>query len=200
MGEAGVSLRRTYAWHDVSSQRGVGFGTVLGDFAETLKGEYNGHSLQAFGELSYSFDVARGMTIDPYANFAHVQVITNAFTEAGGLAALSVARDTLNTSFSTIGMRFASALTLGGATAVVRGGIGWQHAFGDVALHSVHTFAAGGDDFTVAGTPIAQDAAVVEAGLDLKLTAAASAGVSYSGQFGDRTTDNSFNARLKVGF
>lgn len=51
--------------------------------------------------------------------------------------------------------------------AFLRAGIGvsWRHAFGDTTPLATHVF-AGSDAFTVAGVPIARDAAVIEAGLD----------------------------------
>ena len=48
----------------------------------------------------------------------------------------------------------------------------------------------GGQAFTVAGAPIARDAAVVEAGVDVALTRTITAGFSYSGQFGDGDHDH----------
>jgi peptidoglycan hydrolase-like protein with peptidoglycan-binding domain len=54
--------------------------------------------------------------------------------------------------------------------------------------------------FTVTGVPLAEDAALIEAGLDLSLAEATTLGFAYAGQFGDGTTQNSVNATLKVSF
>ena len=189
----------SYAWNDVSSRRSVGFNTVLGSFNETLTAAYNARSLQAFGELGYRLDMGNA-GFEPYANIAHVQLTTDAFKEAGGLAALSVARQTTNNTFSTLGLRVASTLDLGETSVVARGGIGWRYAFGDVSPTSVQSFTAGGDSFTVVGTPIARNVAVVEAGLDVKLSRNATAGISYNGQFGSSAQENSLNGLIKVGF
>ncbi|MGH6763651.1 MAG: autotransporter outer membrane beta-barrel domain-containing protein [Phyllobacterium sp.] len=59
---------------------------------------------------------------------------------------------------------------------------------------------AGGDVFTVAGVPIAQDVAVVEAGLDLNLGQNATLGLSYGGQFGSEAKDNSARASFSLKF
>lgn len=77
--------------------------------------------------------------------------------------------------------------------------LGWRHAFGDTTPLSTHTF-AGSDAFAIAGVPIAKDAALVEAGLDVNLSKAASLGLSYQGQFGNGATQNGFDARLNVSF
>ena len=62
------------------------------------------------------------------------------------------------------------------------------------------TFAAGSSAFTVAGVPIAQNALVVDAGFDVKLTPSAVLGFSYGGQFGSGVTDQSVKANLAVNF
>ncbi|MGX9117792.1 hypothetical protein ACWTU6_14060 [Mesorhizobium sp. BHbsci] len=49
---------------------------------------------------------------------------------------------------------------------------------------------AGGDAFAVRGTPIAKNAALLEAGLDAKVTRNASIGLAYQGQ------EHGFNAKL----
>ena len=59
---------------------------------------------------------------------------------------------------------------------------------------------AGSDNFTVAGVPIAEDAAVVEAGLDVSLSEAATLGMAFQGQFGGGVNQNGFNATLSVRF
>ncbi len=76
---------------------------------------------------------------------------------------------------------------------------GWRHAFGDIVPLTTQAF-FGSDSFTVAGVPIAEDAAVLEAGLDVLVGASTTLGVAYTGQFGDGVTQNGFNATLKVSF
>ena len=57
-------------------------------------------------------------------------------------------------------------------------------------------FASTGIGFTVTGVPLAEDTALIEAGLNLALGPNATAGVSYSGQFGDGVQDNAVKGRL----
>ncbi|MGN6143207.1 MAG: autotransporter outer membrane beta-barrel domain-containing protein [Mesorhizobium sp.] len=59
---------------------------------------------------------------------------------------------------------------------------------------------AGANSFTIAGVPIAKDAAVLEAGLDFAISERATLGLSYSGQFGSHATDNGAKANLSVRF
>lgn len=89
---------------------------------------------------------------------------------------------------------------MGGSTLTAKGMIGWRHAFGDVAPLSTMRFAGAGDAFTIAGVPIARDAAVIEAGLDYAITPGATLGVTYGGQFGSGVTDQSVKANFNVRF
>ena len=116
-----------------------------------------------FGELAYKADAGR-FKFEPFANLAYVSVHTDGFTETGGAAALTSAGSTTDATFTTLGLRGSTDFALGGINATARGMLGWRHAFGDVTPTSSFAF-AGGDTFTIAGVPIARDAAVIEAGL-----------------------------------
>ena len=54
--------------------------------------------------------------------------------------------------------------------------------------------------FTVEGTPIAKDAAVIEAGLDLQVSETATVGVSYTGQLASDSRDHGIKADIRVRF
>ncbi len=47
--------------------------------------------------------------------------------------------------------------------------LGWQHAFGDVSSSANLAFVGGGSAFSVSGVPIARDAALVGAGVRIRL-------------------------------
>jgi outer membrane autotransporter protein len=183
-----------YTWHDIETGRSVAFP----GFSDSLTGDYSAGTFQAFGEAGYRIDTMTA-SFEPFANLAYVNLHTDGFTEKGGAAALHVRGETTETTFTTLGIHLASAFDLGGMKAKARGTLGWRHAFGDITPLSTQAF-AGGDAFTVAGVPIAKDAAVIEAGLDLSLTEAATFGVAYQGQFGDGATESGFNARLQGRF
>ncbi|WP_258584586.1 autotransporter outer membrane beta-barrel domain-containing protein [Mesorhizobium sp. AR02] len=191
-----IALRggAAYSWSSLSTHRSVAFN----GFTDGLSADYDAGTAQAFGELAYKID-ANKFAFEPFANLAYVSVHTDGFTETGGAAALTSAGSTTDATFTTLGLRGSTDFALGGIDATARGMLGWRHAFGDVTPTSTFAF-AGGDAFTIAGVPIARDAAVVEAGLDLKMSANATLGLSYSGQFGGGTTDNGAKANLSVKF
>ncbi|MBQ9352549.1 hypothetical protein, partial [Phyllobacterium sp.] len=61
-------------------------------------------------------------------------------------------------------------------------------------------FASGGDSFDVSGLPVAQDTALVEAGLAYDIGRATTLGLTYTGQFSAGVNDNAVKADLTVRF
>lgn len=182
-----------YSWSDIETKR-----QITSPVVDNLKGDYGAGTAQIFGELAYVVEFG-GLTLEPFANAAYVNLRTDGFTEKGGVAALASKSSTSDSISTTLGVRPELRFTLGDMETVLSGMLGWQHAFGDITPEARLAF-AGGDDFTIRGVPMARDTALVEAGLDLKLTQSVSFGASYQGQFGDGVTDNGFNARLGVEF
>ena len=58
----------------------------------------------------------------------------------------------------------------------------------------------GGAAFTVEGAPIAEDVAVLGAGVSLDIADHARLGFDYSGQFGERAAEHSASARFSLRF
>ncbi|MER9940115.1 autotransporter domain-containing protein [Mesorhizobium sp. M0088] len=183
-----------YSWSSLSTKRSVAFN----DFTDRLSADYDAGTAQVFGELAYKADAGQ-FRFEPFANLAYVSVHTDGFTEDGGDAALTSAGTSTDATFTTLGLRGSSDFAFGGMNATVRGMLGWRHAFGDVTPTSSFVF-AGGDHFTIAGVPIARDSAVVEAGLDFNMSANATLGLAYTGQFGGGTVDQGAKVDLAVKF
>ncbi|WP_224750090.1 autotransporter domain-containing protein, partial [Halomonas sp. ML-15] len=185
-GALGLRLGAAHSWHWIDTER-----SALG---QELTGDTRGRTLQGFAELGYAFDTGAA-SVEPFANAAWVQQRISGFDESGGAAALSVDDATSETSFTTLGVRSSAPLALGDKAVSLNGSLGWRHALGDLEPQSTHAF-AGGDPFTVSGTSIDRNAAVVEAGLDLSLSDTTSLGVSYDGQFGNDTRSHAGGIRL----
>lgn len=182
----------SYTWYDVDTSRSV---AALG---ETLQGAYDATGFNAFGELGYRVDLGES-ALEPFAALAYSHLKTDSFTETGGFSALTVDGSTMDTAYTTLGMRASHDFDLGGVIAVARGTLGWRYAFGDVSPTSTARFATG-DAFTVSSTPLDRNAALVEAGLDLKLDDSATIGIGYAGQFGKNVSENGLNAQFRVTF
>ncbi|MBZ9986200.1 autotransporter outer membrane beta-barrel domain-containing protein [Mesorhizobium sp. BH1-1-5] len=191
-----IALRTgaAYSWHRISTSRSVAFQ----GFADQLSADYDAGTAQAFGELAYRTD-AGPFAFEPFANLAYVNLHTDGFAETGGAAAVTSASSTTDATFTTLGVRASTDVTLGGISATARGMFGWRHTYGDVMPTSTFAF-AGGDDFSIAGVPIARDAMLVEVGFDVRLAANMTLGLSYAGQFGPDAFDNGFKANLGVKF
>ncbi len=186
----GLRAGVAYAWHDISTER-----EALGD---DLDADYDAGTVQVFGEAGYIFDLD-SLRLEPFANAAYVSTKTDDFEESGGPAALSSDSETNDNTFTTLGLRAAVGFNLGEMPASFRAMAGWRHAFGDVRPETTFAF-DGSADFVIAGAPIARDAAVLEAGFDVSLSADANFGIAYSGEIADDAQDHGLNATLAVVF
>ncbi|QCI64188.1 autotransporter domain-containing protein [Phreatobacter stygius] len=193
-GSLGFRTGLAYTWHDISANRSV----VFPGFNDSLKGNYHAGTFQAFGEFGYRIDLSQ-VALEPFANLAYVNLRTDGFTEQGGAAALSGTGQTTQATFTTLGLRAAAGFDLASVRATVRGTLGWRHAFGDITPLVTLAF-AGSSAFTVGGVPIAKNAAVLEAGLDLNLSPAATLGLAYSGQLASGAQQHGMKANLAVRF
>lgn len=193
-GDLALRLGVAQTWHMLSTSRSIAFQ----GFADTAKGNYTAGTTQVFGELGYGLQLGRA-AVEPFANVAYVGLRTDGFSETGGAAALSSWGAYADATFATLGVRASTDFTVGGVTATAKGSAGWRHAFGDTTPGSTFAFTGGGA-FTVLGVPIAQDSAVVEAGLDVRLAPNASLGLSYGGQFGAGALDQSVRGSVSIRF
>ena len=185
-----------YAYHRIDATRSI----LFPGFADRATANYDGGTGQVFGEIGYGFELGN-VAIEPFAGLAWVQTRTNRFTETGGPAALAGLSNTEQTGTSTLGARFATTFTLvNGMVLVPRLSAAWQHAFDEVTPAAALAFASGGASFTIAGVPLAQDSALLEAGFDLRLTAKATLGVSYLGQFASAVDDHAVKGKLAWSF
>jgi outer membrane autotransporter protein len=193
-GALGLRTGAAYTWQDISTGRAASFAGV----SDTPQANYNAGTTQVFGDLGYRIDAGR-FSYEPFVNVAYVNLNTDSFTERGSVAALHSPGDTSELIFSTVGLRGSAALNLGGMQGVVRGSLGWRHASGDDKPVTTAGF-PGGEQFGVAGVRVAQDAAVVNGGLDLRLSKNTVLGVSYDGQFSGSSTAQSVQATFKMMF
>lgn len=184
-GPLGLRLGSAFAWHNIDTSRQVSFP----GFSDSLKADYDARTAQVFGEVSHAISFG-SLALEPFAGLAYVNLHTNGFAETGQAAALQAWSGSASTAFSTLGLRAASRIALSETTALtVKGLLGWRHAFGEVAPAMLFSFRDGPLPFSVVGTPVARNALVVEAGLDLDLGANATLGVSYGGQLSGEAQD-----------
>lgn len=183
-----------HSWHSLDTSRSVAFS----GFSDSLSAAYSARTLQAWSEAAYSFetDTAR---FETFANLAYVNLSTDGFTESGGAAALTAASNTVDTTFTTLGLRAKTDVSLGRAEATLRGMVGWRHAFGDTPTSQM-AFASGGDTFTITGVPLVQDTLVLDTGIFVNLNENATLGLAYGGLFGSGGQDHSASFSLNMRF
>jgi outer membrane autotransporter protein len=180
-----------YTWNSIEANRSAAFS----GFEHSLASHYHAGTAQVFSELGYGLKMD-AITVEPFANLAYVHLHTNGFTESGGSAALSANDQGTDSTFSTLGLRLSGSFTIVGVTATTNGSAGWRHAFGDMTPNSELAFASASSTFTIAGVPIARNAAVI----DVAISRNASVGVSYHGQFAPGSTDNSVRGNVSIRF
>ncbi|WP_438442984.1 autotransporter outer membrane beta-barrel domain-containing protein [Kluyvera georgiana] len=179
-----LGLGLDQAWHQLSSSRNVAFK----GFSDTLSADYRGRTTQAWGDAGYRF-TAGDVVIEPFAGLAYVYLNTPGFSESGGAAALHFRGDDTQVTFSTLGVKSNTAFDVRDTAVTASGLVGWRHSLKAVTPSDTSRF-ADGDNFVVAGIPVARDVAVMEAGLDVATGKNSTLGIHYAGQLGSGTSDN----------
>jgi outer membrane autotransporter protein len=128
-------------------------------------------------------------TLEPFVGADYNELRTRGFSESGGDAALNGEGDRNGVATTTLGLHAQTTFELSQGTARLRGTVGWRHAYGDVNPETTMSF-DGSQAFTVAGAPLARNAAVVELGADVAMNKYATIGIAYSGQFGSGNQQN----------
>ncbi|MEM5473501.1 autotransporter-associated beta strand repeat-containing protein [Hoeflea sp. AS60] len=170
---------------------------VSGRFSQSLTSTQDILTAQAFVETGYAFNV-NGAKFEPFAGLAHVHLQNGSFSETGGSTALSAAAQGNDVTFSWIGLRAETAVSLFGLDAKVNGSVAWQHASAQKASFA-HGF-AGGSAFTVNGASLARDMALIETGIGMNFAGGAALDLSYKGQLAKDMQSHGFNARLSLAF
>ncbi|WP_415842709.1 autotransporter domain-containing protein [Pseudomonas reidholzensis] len=184
-----------YTWHEIDTKRDV----QAGAYDDRLKAKYKARSAQVFGEVGYAIDVG-GVAVEPFAGLAYVNYDSDTGREKGGAGRLAASVEQ-DVTFSTLGVRAGKRIKLdNGSEVTPRLSVGWRHAFGDTKPNADVNFVEGGAGFSVEGVPIARDAAVVEAGVDLSVGESGKLGLGYSGQLSSESRDHGVVLSFSMGF
>ncbi len=187
-GTVGVS----YAWHDVDTSRSIS-GAPL---AQTLTSKRDADTLQIFGEIGY--DITAGNTaITPFARLAHVDTGSDAFTETGGSAALTVGKVDQKTTFLSLGARAQFNAGQPGFQPYLSAA--WNRAFNDRRAPIVSRFVAGGPAFDILGIAIPKNSAEVEAGFEFT-TGAFRLGAAYTGTLASDRSAHGARVTARIAF
>ncbi|WDY55724.1 autotransporter family protein [Pseudomonas sp. PSKL.D1] len=195
-GPLAVRMGAAYSSHDGDSKRDVTFSGLN----ERLKADYDADSQQAFVELGYAMGSGR-LSAEPFANLGYQRYHRDSYRENGGNAALAVDADTQDNVSSTLGVRIAHLGQLAnGMSLTPRATLGWRHTYGSIDTRTRQAFLAGGDAFSVEGSAIDRDSLVLEAGLDLGVSARQTVGLGYSGELGNNSRNQAIVGQWQLTF
>lgn len=194
LGPVGLRFGAAHSWNNIDSERSI----FIPGMTQQLTGAYDATTSQIFGEISYRQEIGRA-SFEPFANLAYVNVKNDGFSERGGAGALTVGGNTQDAVFTEIGLRAATDFRLQETPGRLHGSLSWRHANGDVTPVT-NMALAGGTSFEVRGAPLADNLAVLNAGVDFDLSRNAALSFSYTGKFGSGTSQNGFNGYLNVKF
>jgi outer membrane autotransporter protein len=169
-------------------------------FSETDTAHQTNGLNQVFGEMGYRIptDIVE---LEPYINFANVNVRTGAFMETGGVAALKGNSASGTGNYATFGVRAtAPAISIGTIGMVPDFNLGWEHAFTRFLPGQAMTFAATGESFNVIGVPLGSDSAVIQAALDFALAPDAMLSIGYDGALSNSAQDHAIRGGISWKF
>lgn len=196
-GRVNLRLGANYTWNMLSVNRTVNFNGYNG---AKLNAGYLSGTAQGFGEIGYRL---RGQKIafEPFAGLSYVSVHSGSFREKGSVEALEGRSFMKGVTFSTFGLRTSASYQMGKSMLMPRLMIGYRHSFGSLAPKAPMSFAASDDAaMRIAGTPLASDVAVLDAGFSLRVTDQIDVGLFYLGQYGIKATDSGLKGSLRVTF
>ncbi|WP_176084610.1 autotransporter domain-containing protein [Martelella sp. HB161492] len=191
----GASFGTAYSWSNVSAERQISFSGL----DEQDGADYTVGLLQIYGDVGYRVDVAQDLFVEPYLGAAYIYQNSGAFTESGGIAALSRGSSDISVGLTNIGVRTAYELGSNLGNSQVSASVGWRHAYGNLDQAS-HMQFVGGSPFGVVGLPLASDQATFTLGLISKLNANTDVEIGYSGLFGDGFSSQNITGRLSLRF
>ncbi|MFJ2529208.1 autotransporter domain-containing protein [Pseudomonas helmanticensis] len=195
-GPISLRLGAAYSGHQGESKRTIAFN----GFSDRPKGDYDADSQQAFAELGYAMGSGR-LSAEPFASLGYQRYHRDSYQEKGGAAALQVDSQTQDNFSSTFGLRLAHLSSLdNGISVTPRLAAGWKHTYGDVGSSTRQAFVTGGTAFSVDGSSLDRDSLVLEAGLDVGVSARHTLGVGYSGEIGNNSRNHGLIGQWQMSF
>ncbi|NWB96033.1 autotransporter outer membrane beta-barrel domain-containing protein [Pseudomonas gingeri] len=195
-GPVALRLGAIHSQHYGKTQRNVEF---MG-YKDRLTGDYGANSQQAFAELGYNLG-SGSLSAEPFANLGYQRYSRKGYTEKGGEAALKADAQTQDNFSTTLGLRTASIKYMDNKMSLApRLSAGWKHLYGAIDSTSTQTHQVSGRTFNTKGIAQDRDSLVVEAGLDLNLSARHSVGVAYNGEVGNNSRTHGLMGQWKMSF
>jgi len=183
-----VALRMggSYGFGNAKTIRAISFT----NFSDNANASQDTNSAQLFGEVGYEVALDT-ITLEPFAGLAWTHLNAGAFRESGGSAAVSGTSRDMDDGFSTLGLAVSTlSFDLGGAALTPSLRAGWQHAFTNNPASRSLSFVGTTQSFTVLGTPLDADRAVIDLGAALALSDDTEVTLGYTGTLGNHSNDH----------
>ena len=152
-----------YTRHEVESSRT----TSPGGIKQNLEADYGANSWQAALEAAWLVPVSESLFLEPFARVGLDHLRINGFSETGGNAALRKKTEKDTQVASVLGLRATLPLH---EIVDLDAEVGWQHTYGSLRPESDFVFREGSDIFTIRGNSASRDEALVNLGLNFKVT------------------------------
>ncbi|WP_445180400.1 autotransporter outer membrane beta-barrel domain-containing protein [Pseudomonas sp. McL0111] len=195
-GPFALRLGASYGGHDGSGKRRVAFS----GFSNHLKSNYDANTQQAFAEVGYN--LGRGnVSIEPFASLGYQRYQRDDYTEKGGDAALKVHGQTQDNLSSTLGLRVAKINRLdNGMQLTPRLSASVKHTYGELSNETRQQLVSGGKSFEVAGAETDRNSLMLDAGLDLTLSARHTVGVGLTAEAGTDSRSHGVMGQWRMAF
>ena len=182
----------SYAWYDNDSRRDTGLGTAKGDYDSEV------FSVQA--EAGYGFDLEPA-TVTPFVGVRYTEAMTDSFEESGaGAANLDVDSGDAESFTTTLGVDLSAEFHASEDVAIIPEiRAGWEHEFEDSRQSIGASFAgAPASSFTVVGSEVADDSAVVGAGLTVDVAQTWQLFVDYDARLNEDVQQHAVSGGVKL--
>ena len=183
----------SYAWYDNDSRRDTGA-------TGTAKGDYDSEVFSAQAEAGYAFHLDPA-TITPFLGVRYTEAMTDSYEESGaGPANLSVDDSDAESLTMTLGVDFSATFEAGeGVYIIPELRLGWEHEFADshqsVGAHFTGVPASG---FTVVGSDVADDSAVLGAGVTVDIGQTWQLFLDYDGRINEDYDQHAVSGGVKL--
>ncbi|MCD9085832.1 autotransporter domain-containing protein [Stenotrophomonas sp. SY1] len=197
-GGLSVAGNVSYSRYRIDSERTL---QLDGLGAQTLRANHDAQATTAQLEMAWTQALGT-MQMQPYLQLTSQWLGNDAAQEWGGPAALVVQGDDAQRLVSRVGVRGIWDFSGGSAasSAVLRVGLGWEHAGGDLSASSRQCFAAGGEAFEVLSTARARNAVVGEAAVDVATGGRSQLSLAAQARSGDGVRELGAQLNWRLGF
>lgn len=153
-------------------------------------------------EAGYSFDLDDKSKVTPFAGLMYSHTKIDGGTETGsGPGNLTIAEQSADSTSSRLGVRWSKTFSTDGGsswTPIVE--LGWRHEFSDTNPSTTATLAGLPGSYTINGSDVPADAALVGLGLKLQLSDAIDGTVQYNGDFTSKSTNSTASLKIRMKF